>query len=292
VSSDVDLLVNCYERTYRQVIRPGFFEGISGQVKDAFSSRYLLINNVNDPADAGRRAEELRDSAEITDWAFVADLLPRALSITHVSPSALRHAGYLVDYGLTMAVFGDAPYLVGWDAEVTLEHDYDWVSPGVELLQGEPRVFSVNPDWPTRGGPESTMRMESFGQAGPYFINYGFCDQLFLVRRTDIATPIYRSFAPTVLAMRAEYPRTFEARIESHQRTKRQVRATDSRVRYTHNDLSHPLERSGDMRGYRFFVYRSLRYSRRLLESTLPTGPRLRAYPPASERRGSAWTWP
>lgn len=291
VAADVDLLVNCYERTYRDVTRRGFFDEIDSQVGGRFTARYLLINNVEDQSDAEERALGLQRSGEITAFAFVSDLLADALAVTQVPPRALRRAGYLLDYGLVMSVLGASPYLVGWDAECRLEAHYDWVSPGIDLLATTPRVFSVNPDWPTRGETESTMRMESFANEGAYFINYGFCDQMFLVRRAELAAPIYTRVSPCVLAMRAESPRTFEARVESYQRATARVRATDSRVRYTHNDLAHPLERAGQLTGSRYVSYRALRYARRLLVDRLPSGPRLRAFPPAPDRRRGGWAW-
>lgn len=287
----VDLIVNCYERTYREVASPGFFPALEEQVTGRFDARYLLINNVDDPADAVGRADQLRRSGEIDDFAFVADLLPHALKVTGMTERSLGQLRYLVDYGLAMTVFGDSPYFVGWDAEVRLGKAFDWVTPGVEMLEREQRVFSVNPDWPTRGQPESTMRMESFAAVGPYQLNYGFCDQLFLVRRDAVAAPIFKKIAPVVWTMRSESPRSFEARVEAYQRRSRRVRATDSRVRYSHNDLPHPAQRSGHLTGRRYFTYRGLRFTNRLLWDKLPAGPSLRALPPKAASRRRSWDW-
>jgi hypothetical protein len=287
----VDLLVNCYERTYRTVTVPGFFDAIDAQVEGCFNARYLLINNVADPSDARQRARQLKRTGEITDFAFVVDLLPEAMRVTSMNKRSLGAFRYLVDYGLAMTVFGDAPYFVGWDAEVRLDNSVDWVTPGVGLLEREPRVFSVNPDWPKRGQTESTMRIESFANIGPYFLNYGFCDQLFLVRRDAMAAPIFSRIAPVVWTMRHEAPRTFEARVESYQRSTHTVRATDSMVRYSHNDLPHPAERSHQLRGHRYAMHRALRATNRLLWDKVPAGPRFRGLPPGNSNRRGGWIW-
>src|ERR1700733_5243935 len=48
----VDLCVNCYERTYREVLKPGFFPALVAEHRHAFARRTAIINNVNDREDA------------------------------------------------------------------------------------------------------------------------------------------------------------------------------------------------------------------------------------------------
>ena len=54
------------------------------------------------------------------------------------------------------------------------------------------------------------MRQSSWG---PFSLNYGFSDQLFLLRRHELMRPIYRSFAPAAM-VRRPHPYTFEYRVE------------------------------------------------------------------------------
>ena len=61
----VDLVVNCYERTYRRVLAEGFFDAIADQNRVEFAGRYAVINNVVDTADARAMAERLVASGEI-----------------------------------------------------------------------------------------------------------------------------------------------------------------------------------------------------------------------------------
>ena len=63
----VDLVVNCWERSYREVLAPGFFAGIAEQNRFPFAGRVALVNNVDDVADARRRAQRLVDAGELTD---------------------------------------------------------------------------------------------------------------------------------------------------------------------------------------------------------------------------------
>jgi hypothetical protein len=245
--SDVDLVVNCYERTYRDVLRPGFFDGVVEQNQRPFTERIALINNVTDRADAERRAQSLVERGEITSFSFVADRLTEALRVAGLSRRSLGGRPYFLDYGLVMAITGSSPYLLGWDAEVALDASVDWATPGVDLLGARRDVFSVAPRWPARSF--DTLEQETVERDGAWHLGWAFSDQLWLVRRVDLAAPIYRRVAPAALVRNKDHPRTFEARVEAYQRAARRYRATHAQVRYRHNDeIPAVLERLGRSR--------------------------------------------
>ena len=152
----VGLVVNSYERTYRDVLRPGFFPGVAAQNGRDFDEVVALVNNVADRRDATARAEELVRTGEISAYAFVADLLPAALHSARLSARALRRRPYLLDYGLVMPHVVGTRWLLGWDAETRLPVPTDWVSPSLDLLAEHPRVFHVSLGWtvgPGNRGP-------------------------------------------------------------------------------------------------------------------------------------------
>jgi hypothetical protein len=272
---EIDLLVNSYERTYRRVLTLGFFDGIAAQNHIA-ADRYAIINNVDDRSDAERRARALVDAAEITGYTFVSDVIDRACSVTGVSRRALRRRPYFLDYGLAMAVTGSAAWVLGWDAEVELSHPGDWIAPAIALMNTRPEVFSSSPNWPARGRTQSTLLQESFGCAGDFALNWGFSDQAFLVRRDDLARPIYRRIAPASLARNAAHPWSFESRVESYQRATRRPRATHRDVTYIHNDLDDVVARLGGYHGIERWQYGALATLRKVLTRLPLTSPRWR----------------
>ena len=71
--SDVDLVVNCFERTYRDVLAPGTFARIERDNETRFALRTALINNVDDQRDALARAERLIAAGEIDRAVLVKD---------------------------------------------------------------------------------------------------------------------------------------------------------------------------------------------------------------------------
>ena len=75
---DVDLVVTCFERTYRKVLRPGFVIGIATQNQFAFKAKTVLINNVESRATVEELARQLVARGEIDRFDFVEDHIEAA----------------------------------------------------------------------------------------------------------------------------------------------------------------------------------------------------------------------
>jgi hypothetical protein len=227
----VALVVNTYERTYRSVLSPGFFPRVVASNRREFDEVVALVNNVDDESDARFRAETLLSRGEITRYEFVADHIESALERTGLTSRSLRRHPYLLDYGLVMPHICESEWLLGWDADTELETPANWVDPSIDLLERNPRLFHASLAWPGFEAGQG-FAAEEIGTIGDYSINWGFSDQLFLVRRHDLMGKIYRRFAPMAAARHAPHPTTFEYRVEANQRATRRPRATLSTVHY------------------------------------------------------------
>lgn len=242
----VGLVVTCYERTYRQVLTPGFFPGVLAANRRGLDEVVALINNVDDPADARARAEALRVSGEITSYAFVADHLDRALARARLPRRVLRSRPYLLDYGLVMPHVVDTDWLLGWDAETRLVEPTNWVDPSLDLMTDDRRVFHTSLAWPPAGPHDPGLAGETIGWADDFALNWGFSDQVFLLRRDLLVGPVFRAFAPAAMARHAPHPHTFEYRVEAHQRARGHLRATLSTCRYETNPIEDVISRTGE----------------------------------------------
>lgn len=241
----VGLVVNTYERTYREVLSPGFFPEIAAQNRRECDEVVALVNNVVDRADARDRAEALVAAGEISAYAFVADHLDEALRAARLPARALRRRPYLLDYGLVMPHVVGTRWLLGWDAETRLPEATDWLTPSLDLLVDDRRVFHTSLAWSVGPGEPGPLG-EAVDHVGDFALGWGFSDQLFLVRRDDLVGPIWRSFAPAAAVRHAPHPYTFEYRVEAHQRAVRRHRATLTTARYETNNLpSGVVERDG-----------------------------------------------
>ena len=234
--TSVGLVVNCYERTWRDVLRPGYFPGVVAQNRFAFDEVVALVNNVERRDEVTERAQSLLDAGEITSFAFVADHVPAAMEAAGLSRRALRRRPYLLDYGITMPHVVSTEWLLGWDAEAHLMEPADWVTPSLELMLQDRRVFHTSLSWPALPHEPGALG-EAVEMKGPWSLNFGFSDQLFLLRRRELIGPIYRSFAPAAAVRHAPHPYTFEYRVEAHQRATGRMRASLTTVEYATNDL-------------------------------------------------------
>ncbi len=230
----VALVVNTYERTYRSVLTPGFFPELVSSNMREFDEVVALVNNVDDESDARSRAEKLLSRGEITRYEFVADHIGVALERSGLTARSLRRHPYLLDYGLVMPHVCESEWLLGWDAETELASPANWVDPSIDLLERNPRLFHASLAWPGFHADEG-YKSEEVGTIGDFSINWGFSDQLFLLRREDLIGSIYRRFAPMAAARHAPHPTTFEYRVEAYQRATRRPRATLSTLRYKTN---------------------------------------------------------
>ena len=224
----VDLVVNCFERSYRKVLAPGFFHRIAADNARGFACRTVVINNVDDRAMATALAEARVADGEIDRYAFVADHLDEALRRTGLTREELAPIPYFTDFAIVAVTLDGPDFMLMWDADVRLREPVDWVTPALELMERDPRIMAANPNWPVDNLGEFTLQ-----DAGDFAIGQGFTDQAFLVRRSEMAQPIYTQ---RCVALR-RYPLSyvgaiFEARVDAHMRHAGRLRATYRHATY------------------------------------------------------------
>jgi hypothetical protein len=219
---DVDLVINCYERTYRDVLAPGTFARVAADNVRPFALRTALVNNVADRADAEQRGRALVEAGEIDRVLFVADRLEAALART-----GLPDADWHLDWGLVAVTLDGPDWVLHWDADVRLTSPADWITPAIELMERDPRVLVANPNW-------EIANLERFTSedAGRFALGHGFSDQVFLGRRSELGARIYGQRC--VARWRYPYPDSYEARVDAHLRHAGRLRATYRDVIYEH----------------------------------------------------------
>jgi hypothetical protein len=235
VEHPVDLVVNVFERTYRHSLEPGLFATIAAENLRRFARRVLLINNVADPADAQARARRLLDAGEIDEFHFVADRLEQALAATGLSRGELEPLLHYSDAPLVAGSTPGSPWLLYWDPEARLIEPHDWIGPALELMERDARVLAANPSWeaPDPDGRRAGVEHEAIDRSGEFVLGHGFSDQVFLARRTMLASPIYRQRCIARIAYPAAHKaHVFEARVAAHMRHHGLLRATSLRAGY------------------------------------------------------------
>jgi len=127
---------------------------------------------------------------------------------------------------------GSAPWMCHRDPEVRLKNPFDWVSPSINLMKEDSRVAVANPNW-WKGGLDG----ETILTHGDFSIGYRFNDQVYLLRISEFARPVFRYFAPASLRDPLSYVSPiFEQRVDAYMRCHRRLRATYRRAIYVHPD--------------------------------------------------------
>lgn len=231
--ADVDFVINCYERTYRDVLQPGFMAARVAEQRFSFASVTVLVNNVNDDrGDAERLAKELLAADPVVSRVeFVEDHIAAAFAKTGLSARRIRRLPHFTDCCLVALTLPGPDWLVYWDADGRLREAADWISPMIAYMEHHPEIAVGNPNnW-----HEGLAEREALEVDGDVAVGYGFSDVAFLVRRSEFARPIYRKICPASWRYPlAHVEAIFEQRADAYMRRTGQTRATYLPVVVTH----------------------------------------------------------
>jgi hypothetical protein len=247
--TDVALVINCFERTYRHVLAPGTFARVQEEACFAFSHRTALVNNVDDRDDAEGRGRELLRAGEVDEVIFVSDRLGEALAQTGLTRADLGKVAYFTDWALVAVTLPGPDWMVHCDADLRMARRADWITPSIALMEQDKRVLCANPLWPGESWKDELVELH-----GDFALGHGFSDQVFLGRRSELGRPIYgdRSLASRRFPV-AHLGHIFEARIDAHQRRHGRLRATYLPALWTHRSemgVSYPRRSLRETAGY------------------------------------------
>lgn len=219
----VDLVVNVFERTYRDVLTPRWWEELAESTGYPFTRRVALINNTRDPDHARTLAEQLVTAGSIDECHFVADRIEAALDKVGLAQADLGPVPHYSDCAFVALALPGSDHVVYWDADLTLRSPCDWVTPSLELMGSDPRIVAANPCW-----DQEEARREAFEERGQFAIGYGFSDWAFLAHRP---TFLGQSWKGLMAPASYRYPLAhvapvFEQRVDSWMRRNRLLRAT------------------------------------------------------------------
>lgn len=229
----MDLIINCYEKTYREVMTSAYWERVVSWNNYNFDAKILLINNVEDLVAVTQLAKSLVEAHVIDKYYVVEEWLPKALEITGLTIEDLGNAKHFSDCALVAVTIPEGEWFVYWDAGVRLVANVDWITPCTQYMESHLDILVANPMWDE--GLYGVNR-ECLFWDGDFSISYAFSDQLFLSRRSSLAQKIYKY--STIASLR--YPMShivpvFEQQIDAYMRTQGRKRITYSKAQMLHH---------------------------------------------------------
>jgi len=241
---DVDLVVNCYEKTYREVLSKPFWDRLhNDSFGYQFAGRYVLINNVNDLGEAISLAAKLVEDHVIDGFNLVEQHLEDALRSVGLTKEELGPTRYFTDCALVaLNLRPETPWLLYWDADVEIDSSKtcDWVTACRDIMEKEPRILVGNPLW----GPISWDSVqgefsEGITEDGVFGLGYGFADQLFLAKKCELLDPRIYDVDANMCVASLRYPMAhihwvFEQAVDAYMRRYGRFRAQYLRAHYSH----------------------------------------------------------
>ncbi len=227
----MDFVITVFERTYREVLRPGNVRARAESFLFPFAKTVIVVNNVDDRGDLMQVAAPLLESGEVDEIHFVADRIDETLKAAGLTSAMIQETVYYTNWALVEIFLPGSRYMVHCDADVFLREPVDWVHPALKLMQEDSRIAVANPNW-----TNSRLKVEAREWRDGFGIGYGFTDQIYLLDRHEFARPIYRHRSPISLRYPfANIAPIFEQRVDAYMRSQRRMRATYADAVYLHD---------------------------------------------------------
>lgn len=228
--SKVDLIVNCWERTVHHVVKHGFFTAIEESNCHQFR-KILLINNVEDLRSVLTSADKLIRDGELDEYHIVAKELPKALKKVNLSMHDLGRIQHYSDAPfVAITLDSENDWLLYWDSEIFLISPFDWCTQALSFMDENRDILVANPAWQA-----GSVEREALFTTGMISVGYGFSDQVFLARRSDLAKVQWdcRCIASLRYPLSHIAP-VFEQRLDAFMRRFGKLRATCMKAMYEH----------------------------------------------------------
>jgi hypothetical protein len=228
----VTFATSCWEKDWRQILLvDGYMaERQIGNHSFPFAERLLIINNVENLDEVKRAAEEKVEKGILTRYAVAGDVL----SHFELKRSDFNDWQYYNALGPLNAIKeAKSDYLLFVTGDVYLKKPVNWIRKAIKFMEKNRNVRVANLTW---NDNYREAKKESSRSTWNFFVaNWGFSDQMFLVRCSDFKGPIYGE----VRADGAHYPRgdVFEKRVFSYMKNRGWLRITYKHGSYTHENF-------------------------------------------------------
>ena len=232
----VTLETKCWENDWEFLLKTNRIQRLAERCGFEFARKTLLINNVRSPGKVCVAAERLVKTGVISDFHLVSDYETEALDFFGLSKSALGK-GYVYSIAELVGIYlSRTEFLLHFSGDsMPAPVGAGWIEAALRAFARDPRVKVANLTWNYK---YSEAAAESFAQDDDFYIGYGFSDQMYLVRTSDLRSrrPYHEEHE-----LSARYPEyggeLFEKRIDSWMRNHDFRRLTYRHGSYEHRNF-------------------------------------------------------
>jgi len=202
----------CYEKDWEILLKTGRLEAMIARSQFEFSERILYINNVNDPDKVKLYAERFKERGIITGHVLVEEHADEALAFFGLNRDSFNGGYYYSIQELVGIYCCRSDYLLHFSSDSILEGSFPWIEKGIDLLNRDPRIRTINCVWNRK---HCEARDNAFEENDDFWIGHGFSDQCYLIRTADFRSRIYDESHPASERFPAYGGELFEKRVDA-----------------------------------------------------------------------------
>jgi hypothetical protein len=233
----VDFETKCWEQDWRLICEPNYLSRMIERCNYAFQKRRVIINNVGDLDLVAKALGRLVSLGVIDEFCTADALADEALARYQISRPSFRGGYYYSIAELVGIMSSSADYLLHFSSDSIMEgriRTARWVGEAVAIMQERDDVIVANPAWNWRFRKAAAV---SEGRVGDFYVECGFSDQCYLIKRAVFDAPIYGHDHPDAAIFPAHGGNSFERRAFSFMRACGKKRITHSKESYWHRNI-------------------------------------------------------
>jgi hypothetical protein len=238
----VSFFTCCYEADWEFFLKEGRLKEMIERCNHAFSSRNLIINNVNNKEELKRYAELAIQENVIDNYFFSEDYVQDVLKNFSLKRRDFKldgFDGYWYSIAPLTAIYTcSTEYILYFMGDCMLNEKYavDWVENGMKQLHNK-NVFCVTPLW---NYYNKEVENDLLANDSVYAYDQGFSDQCFLAETRKLNGNIYNEYNSSSERFPIYGGNHFERRIYCYINNRDYRRCVIKNIVYTHEKLLKP----------------------------------------------------
>jgi len=216
MQNSVDLILNCYEKTYQKLLNKELINSIKNSHNFNFTNIFVVISNVDNKQNIKTLAQPLKESGTIDGYYFVDEHLDTALSKVGLSLEKLGSIYYYSTWAFVALEIAQSDYILHHDTDVIVDTQDNWIEKSINLMKQNSNYLIATLPWTKDKKEEQSQSCKSDSE---FFIGYGFSDQLYLANKNRLYDKIYNHKHIYSLRYPMSYlGKIYEMRIDSYMR--------------------------------------------------------------------------
>lgn len=234
---EITFETKCYEKDWEYLLKTKHLDRMIRNCNTNFSFRQLIINNVKQPEVVKEYAQKKVNDGIIDAFYFVDDYIDEALPLFGLQRDSFGIGYYYSCSELVGLYVSKTKYHLHFSSDAfMLKNDRSrWIVEACKILEEDSRFVTANPTWNYRF---DSAKKESTGETiGNFYMGYGFSDQCYLVRTSDLKAKIYNYSHPASVRYPKHGGELFEKKMDSYMQTIGLLRLTSANETYIHKNF-------------------------------------------------------